>query len=476
MPPIIDWKEKLLIICVLLLALCMRIHFMTRGFFYDELYLITHSLEALSLPEALYKDFSTANHLGYTAIAYLTCHLLGTNEWTLRLAALLFGLGSIFLFWQWSRKYFGKSTAILGSLFLTLAPAHMIWSASGRGYSACIFFTILSTSLYFSLLEKPSLKTSVMLALANTFGFSFQILFLFLFLVQVLHFLLASIRFYSKHEISIKKDSLLLNLLSIFLTILFSVLIYLPTLPTLKLMSSGHNALVADFPLTLLRDLLSLPLWPLGLSCLILMFIGFMFSNQRLPYWKFYVAALFFMVFPLWLSKPVYLFPRFFAFLLPFFFLLLSQGIIGIVERSSRWLRPFVMILLAIVVGFVFWVWLTKSSKIVENFYYKFRESVKFAESVASKQTSFCAFGPEDGFYQVYSHRPVVRFKTLEEFQAYYNRENEIICFAIMGPPMPDEHKKILLFTLTRLNPKVKSFDNVIVYDLKDNPLDFNRS
>ena len=159
----INLKEKLLFLCILFLALYMRMHFMGRSLFYDELYIAVHGVQAPNLFNALFNNYSEVNHLGYTAIAFFICHILGLKEWTLRLPALLFGLGSIFIFWYCNRKYFGKATAIIGALLLALAPAHIIWSASGRGYSACIFFTILSTSLYFSLLEKPSLKTALML-------------------------------------------------------------------------------------------------------------------------------------------------------------------------------------------------------------------------------------------------------------------------------------------------------------------------
>ena len=232
-------------------------------------------------------------------------------------------------------------------------------------------------------------------------------------------------------------------------------------------MALDHRAFVPDFPLTLLRDLLSLPLWPLGLFCLILMFIGFCQSNNRLPYCRVYVAVLFFIVFPVWLLKPVYLYPRFFSFLLPFFFLLLADGIISIVKNSPDRARPYILVIIIGVLSVSVWSWIAKPSKIVEDFHYKFRESVRFAESVASEKTRFCAFGNEDDFFQFYSHRPVVTFKTFEDFQTFYNKENEIICFAMSGPPMPEEHKRIFLFTLTLMNAKEKNFDNIIVFDLK---------
>ena len=115
----------------------------------------------------------------------------------------------------------------------------------------------------------------------------------------------------------------------------------------------------------------------------------------------------------------------------------------------------------------VFGTWFFKSSKIVEDFHYKFRESVQFAEKVASPDTRFCAFGNEDDFFQFYSHRPVKIFKTFEDFQEFYNKNNEIICFVMSGPPMTEEHKKIFLFALTLANAKAKNFDNIIVFDLK---------
>ena len=467
-PIMINFKEKLLFSSVLLLALCMRIHFMTRSLFYDELYTAVHGAQASSLFDALFKNYSPSNHLGYTAVAYFTCHLLGTREWALRLPALLFGLGSIFVFWKWSRKYFGSQTAILGSFFLALAPAHIIWSASARGYSACVFFTLLSTSLYFSLLEKPSLKTTLLLTLTNIFAPSFHVYFLCVFLAQFLHFLLISIRFSAKQEPSMTGRSLFFILLSIGATILCSVLIYFQTLPTLAGMAADHRAFVPGFPVTLLNDFLSLPLCPLGLLCLGLMVIGFISPNVRLAHWRVYVALLFLMVLPVWFSKPVYIYPRFFAYLLPFFFLLIAHGMVHIVKNSPLRMRVFILTMTVLVLGFISWTWITRPSKIVEDFHYKFRESVEFAEKASGANTRFCAFGNEDDFFQFYAHRPVVTFKTFEDFKTFFDEHNQIICFNMMGLPMPDEHKKIFLYLYTLKNVKAKDFDNIIVFDLKD--------
>jgi len=454
-------KEKVLILGLLLLAIYVRIHYMDRGFFYDELYTIVHCIQAPTLYDALYKDFTTSNHLGYTFIAYPICHLFGTSEWTLRFPALIFGLGSILLFWYWSRKYFGQAVAILGSLFLALAPAHIIWSASGRGYSACIFFTILSTHLYFSLLKQPSLKTSLILALSNILGFCFNLYFLCVFTAECFHFIFTCIM------PRVKNKSLILIPLSLGATILGTLITYSPLLTILKGMAREPGSFMPDFPVILLKDLLSLPLWPLGIICLILLLIGYSRPNKELPDWPIYTAILFLMIVPIWLSKPAYLYPRFFAYLLPFIFLLIANGIIRILEKLPQRAKPYLGAIIALVLGLICWTWLSRSSKIVEDFCYKFRESVKFAESVASPQTRFCAFGPENGFFQVYSHRPVTTFNTFEDFIKFCREENEIIGFYIMGPPMPDEDKKMILFTIQFIKPKVVIFDNVIVSDLK---------
>ncbi len=451
-------KENWLVLCVLVLALYMRLQLMTRSLFYDELYVAVHGVQAHSLYEALFKEFSSSNHLGYTALAYITCHVLGTSELPLRLPALLFGLGSIYILWQWSQKYFGKAIAILGALLLALAPAHIIWSASARGYSACVFFTILSTALYFSLLEKPCLKTLIMLVLTNSVAPSFHVYFLCIIVVQLFHYL----------SIPDKAKTKIFVLTSIGAEMLLSLLLYYPLLADLGRMAVDHRDLVANFPLTLFNDLLSVPFWPLGSFCLILMVIGFIQPSNKLPRWRIYMALLFLMVLPLWLMKPVYLYPRFFAYLLPFMLLLLANGAVSVVNISPDRMKPFIKVLIAAVIGMIIWTWLTKPSKIMEDFHYKFRESVQFAESAAGSQTKFCAFGNEDDFFQFYSDRPVRTFKTFDEFRRFYDQENQIICFCMNGPPMPEEHKKIFLFTLSLPQAKAKNFDNIIVFDLKD--------
>jgi hypothetical protein len=244
-----------------------------------------------------------------------------------------------------------------------------------------------------------------------------------------------------------------------------SALIYIPLMWKMFAFESNlHGALVLNFPLILLSDLLSLPIWPLGIVFMVLMMVGLV--DKKFSYWRPYILFLFMVPLLVWLTKPWYLYSRFFAFLLPFIFLLIAHGIVIILKRfQGRFYVPAFLVMVSLL-SFVVWSWATQPSTMVEDFKGKYREALEFAEQVSSANTSFCAFGSEDGFFQFYSHRHVETFGTYDDFQSFYQGQNSIVCFATMGPPMSADHKRILAFILNN-NPKGKKFGDVWLFALK---------
>jgi hypothetical protein len=91
---------------------------------------------------------------------------------------------------------------------------------------------------------------------------------------------------------------------------------------------------------------------------------------------------------------------------------------------------------------------------------------MKYAERLSNEKTAFCAFGNEDIFFQYYSQRPMVRFRTFDDFLSFYNKEGSIVCFAMMGPPMSDQHKIIFSFIYDNKIP-ADAFKNIFVFHLK---------
>jgi len=457
--------ERSLFWVIICLAVVLCIPAMSRGFFYDELYVVTHFLQSHRFLDVFSSgdDLNLANHLGYTILAYFLSHFLGLHEWVVRLPALIFGVASIFILWLFVRRYIGKTTALISSFLLALSPPFMAWSTSARGYSASLFFAMFSTYLYFLLLDKPSKKLIFMLALTNVLSLSFHVFCLALILAQLFHLICFAID--NRREFLAKKAFLLSGMTAVGCSLFFSALIYLPLRwKMLVFNASMHKELFPNFPMVLLKDLLSVPIWPLGVVLLAWMVIGLI--NKKLRFVRSYILFLFLVPLLVWVSKPWYLFSRFFAFLLPFIFLLIAQGIVLTVKYFQGRFKVVIFLIIGLILSFVIWFWRTQPSTMVEDFNGQYREIVGYAEKISSDDTNFCAFGRNDDFFQFYSNRPIKTFKTYNDFQLFYHQQDSILCFATIGPPMEMEHKKILIFMLNN-NFKGRVFKDLWLFAIK---------
>ncbi len=441
------------LLLILLIGLVLRIPLMSRGLSFDEMFIVISYIHHCSFLD-VFKNFWLTNHLGYTIIEYTLYHYLGVAEWILRIPALIFGMGGILFLWYWTRQYFGKSIALLSSFFLALSPTHIMWSVSARGYSAFAFFALLSTCYYFNSLNIPSKRINWKLTLTNVIGLSFHVFFLAIILIQIIHLLWISCKQFNKT--SINKINLQNVWKSIALVILLSSLIYLPiTFHTLSFLITDHHNhhLVNSFPIKLLSDLLALYVLPFGFLMPILIFIGFKNSqNKDLQNWHTYLILLYLSPLIVWLSQPYYLFTRFFAYLLPFLFLLLSIGIVFIIKRNqSKFKRIFSILLLSLILALTIWSWHSDFEYFTKDYHAGvYKESVMFAESIASSpQTHFCAIGDYTAkYFQYYSSRPIELLNTVESFQSWGEKSRDFICFISTSEPLNEEQKKILYILL----------------------------
>lgn len=80
-------------------------------------------------------------------LQYILMHYsmkLSENEFMIRLPSVLFGILSILAIFFVARLFYGNSTAMLSSFLLSISLYHILYSQEARGYSAHIFFSLLS--------------------------------------------------------------------------------------------------------------------------------------------------------------------------------------------------------------------------------------------------------------------------------------------------------------------------------------------
>jgi uncharacterized membrane protein len=148
-----------------------------------------HFIEFDSVWKALSSYISFNNHIAYSILAWCSQSIFGRSEWAFRLPALLLGLASLYLLWLFVRSVLGSNMALLATFALALSPPHVAWSVTGRGYAGMLFATLLSTSMYLRLLERPSYRDCLVFIVASVIGIYFHLYAAFVTIVQSLFLL-----------------------------------------------------------------------------------------------------------------------------------------------------------------------------------------------------------------------------------------------------------------------------------------------
>lgn len=151
-----DWKSELTrhgyIIGILILATALRLWHLNDSLWYDEILTLTQFVK-LPASELIHTYGSLNNHILYTWLAKLSVILFGETAFSLRLPAVLFGVGSIFLAWRLIARLGFPNEALICALLLSLSYHHVWFSQNARGYTAILFFALLGSLYLMSALQ-----------------------------------------------------------------------------------------------------------------------------------------------------------------------------------------------------------------------------------------------------------------------------------------------------------------------------------
>jgi mannosyltransferase len=127
-------------------ALLLRVWEINADLWVDEIINVVEYMRLTPIEAAL--KFKSANqHLLNSVLGSISIHLFGESTWSIRLPAMLFGVATIPVFYCLARRLTDRREAIFATLLLTVSYHHVWFSQNARGYSAMIFFTVLSTLL-----------------------------------------------------------------------------------------------------------------------------------------------------------------------------------------------------------------------------------------------------------------------------------------------------------------------------------------
>jgi len=436
--------EMILLGVILLSGLGVRLSLLTRGLTHDEIYTCINSID-LTLPHKIWFPFSTTNHLGATLLAWLSAKILGMSEWALRTPSLLFGMATILVLWYWIRKHTTIIIGLTAAALLSLSPIHAIWSTTLRGYSAVIFFSLLSTMFYFDQIQQPSRRRSFFLFLTNIIGVSFHFFFLLIPLTQSFHLWIMT----SRKEPKLSRNAAMSLLRTLTFTLIGIFLVYSPfaLLAWRTLLRAHSSSFIPAFPFILFNEMNGISLWPAGLIVFLCMIAGACYIRRKADHLTSFIPYLLILLTLsscAWLMRPHFLYSRFFAFFLPLFLFLFSAGIQLFHEQWKK-RQPLLGIFPIFIVFMLLWQWLCFPPKLAtEMNSHGFRETAEFTERTLSTGMDLYAVGEADTLFTYYSKRPVLLIKTIRDYQKVVGKKTPALFLTLADMEQSDEHSMII--------------------------------
>nr|WP_070959185.1 glycosyltransferase family 39 protein [Hyphomonas sp. Mor2] len=150
-------RDHQILTAILALALGLRVWGLNAPLWFDEIATVeTH----LRLPwDEMMSSYSMNHHYLYSLQAKLFAGLFGEAAWTVRLPAMLFGVGSIAAMWALAKRVADVRIAHVTALLLALSFHHIWFSQNARGYTELAFWSTLGMIFFLDGLRDPKLKT-----------------------------------------------------------------------------------------------------------------------------------------------------------------------------------------------------------------------------------------------------------------------------------------------------------------------------
>jgi len=420
---------------VLVVASLYRLYPINRGLGQDELYTAVHFVEVGSIWKTIFSNDAFNNHIGYSLMARVSEALFGRSEWALRLPALLLGLASLYFFWIFSRSILAYPAAMVATFMFALSPPHIIWSIEARGYSAMIFFTILSTYLYFRLLRHPTRHHAFFFIVVSVCGVYVHLYSAFVTLVQILLFLRISMTQHSakKPDPQITRMSARMLYVSFLAIITLSFISYIPaSWPMLRdLVGRGRGDFDPLFPWKVIQELTGSDHMQIVVLFIMVGVLGWFSLLKSRPLEARYFAWLF--VGPLlvmWLARPFDLYPRFFAYWLPYYFVFFMAGLRALWHSAPtanvRLISYLSRTLAAVIITAVLHNWSVNWQNYIPDEGY--REASRAIAMDADDSVAFCAIGGARSIWRYYINKPITTPSSLAELQKLSSSRPEVRC------------------------------------------------
>lgn len=126
------------------LALALRLWRLNSDLWIDEVLTLLDFVRK-PIGEILVSFPSQNQHMLFSILAHVSTNIFGESAWSLRLPAVVFGVGGIWAFFFLCKSLLGPREALLGSALMTVSYHHIWFSQNARGYTGLLLFAILAT-------------------------------------------------------------------------------------------------------------------------------------------------------------------------------------------------------------------------------------------------------------------------------------------------------------------------------------------
>lgn len=147
----------------------LRFHGIGTSLWYDEIVTLIESVRA-PLAQIVTSFAGDNHHPLYSVLARAAVVLFGEEPWALRLPAALFGAATLPLLYRLGLQVTTRLEAAGAALILMVSYHHVWFSQNARGYTAVLFFVVLSTSALLRWLDTGGRRYAVLFIASTALG------------------------------------------------------------------------------------------------------------------------------------------------------------------------------------------------------------------------------------------------------------------------------------------------------------------
>jgi uncharacterized membrane protein len=181
--------EVLSLAAICAIALILRLFMLNSGLWLDEILTYVQFGKSMPLGEIASTYTSENQHFLFSLAARTSILIFGDSAWSLRLPAALFGVASIWALYKLACEVTTRQEALLASLLMTFSYHHIWFSQNARGYTALLFWTLLSSYFFIRGLQKGTAREWLLYAASAALGAYTHTTIIFLILGHFLSYL-----------------------------------------------------------------------------------------------------------------------------------------------------------------------------------------------------------------------------------------------------------------------------------------------